>query len=238
VKKDLRYYMELPYTIEVVAIPESEGGGFTARLPQVGRFAITGDGDTPAEAIANLEKIKKNRFEEYLKKGVKIPEPESEKEDYSGRFVLRLPKILHRQLAEAAKRNESSLNQYVVYLLTANLQLNLQERFMETLRTDWETIFKERLHSWIKENMKPGNLQTDLQGERLAEFTSVLEKYLETSDEDSATAPFQAWLDRDKATWKVSSYSFSVGKEVSESPRKKQRRTEKQPTSPKLRLVA
>jgi len=54
-KKNLDYYMKLPYTIEVVPIPESQGGGCTARLPQIGRFAITGDGETPEEAINSLE---------------------------------------------------------------------------------------------------------------------------------------------------------------------------------------
>ena len=73
--KDLDYYMSLPYVIEVVPIPDAEGGGYTAQLPQVGRFAIVGDGETPEEAIADLENNKRLRFAAYLKKGVEIPEP-------------------------------------------------------------------------------------------------------------------------------------------------------------------
>ena len=38
-KKDLDYYMNLPYTIEIIRIPDSQGGGFSARLPEVGRLA-------------------------------------------------------------------------------------------------------------------------------------------------------------------------------------------------------
>jgi predicted HicB family RNase H-like nuclease len=121
VKKDLDYYMNLPYTIEVVPIPDSEGGGFTAQLPQLGRFAVVGDGETIEEAITDLEKLKRERFSVYLKDGVKIPEPEPEKEDFSGRFLVRIPKVLHRQLVEAAKDNQTSLNQYVTYLLSTNL---------------------------------------------------------------------------------------------------------------------
>lgn len=131
--KNLDYYMNLPYTIEIIPIPEDQGGGFTVRLPQVGRFAITGDGETPEEAIADLEKAKRRRFKEYLKKGVPIPEPEPEKEEYSGRFLVRLPRMLHRQLVEAAKANECSLNQYVTYLLSTNFQVQKQQSQFESI---------------------------------------------------------------------------------------------------------
>ena len=132
-KKNLDYYMKLPYTIEVVPIPESQGGGCTARLPQIGRFAITGDGETPEEAINSLEIAKRERFAEHLEKGIEIPEPEEEKEEYSGRFIVRLPKILHRKLATDAKENQASLNQYVNYLLATNFHLEKQDKQFETI---------------------------------------------------------------------------------------------------------
>lgn len=37
--------------------------------------------------------------------------------EYSGNLMLRIPKDLHRDLAEAAKRNGVSLNQYAAYKL-------------------------------------------------------------------------------------------------------------------------
>lgn len=37
--------------------------------------------------------------------------------EYSGKLMLRIPKELHRQLAEAAKDNGVSLNQYALYKL-------------------------------------------------------------------------------------------------------------------------
>lgn len=39
------------------------------------------------------------------------------KREYSGKIMLRIPKELHRDLAEAAKANGVSLNQYAVYKL-------------------------------------------------------------------------------------------------------------------------
>jgi len=41
-------------------------------------------------------------------------------EDYNGRFLVRMPRELHERLAQAAKDNNTSLNQYIVYLLSKN----------------------------------------------------------------------------------------------------------------------
>ena len=121
-KKDVDYYLSLPYRIEVVPIPEEEGGGFLARLPRFGELGIVGDGDTVEEAISDLEQNKKVRFQRYLDEGLDIPEPERSTEEYSGRFLMRLPKYLHRQLAESAKANGVSLNKYVCTLLSMHYQ--------------------------------------------------------------------------------------------------------------------
>ena len=120
-KKDLDYYLSLPYRIEVVPIPPEEGGGYMATLPEIGRMAITGDGETPEEAIRDLEKQQRERFAEYLEKGVRIPES-APREQYSGRLMLRMPKNLHRDLAAQARENAVSLNQFVTYLLGRGLQ--------------------------------------------------------------------------------------------------------------------
>jgi predicted HicB family RNase H-like nuclease len=135
-ERDLEYYLKLPYIIEVVPIPESEGGGYIARLPEIGRLAITGDGETPEEAIDDLGSVKRDRFAEYLKNGIAIPEPDKEREDYSGRFLLRIPKILHRQLVVGAKENSTSLNQYATYLLASNFHLDRQNDQFETIRLE------------------------------------------------------------------------------------------------------
>lgn len=119
-KRNADYYAALPYRVEITAIAEEEGGGYLARLPQFGRLGIVGDGETPEEALRELEAAKRERFAEYLAEGRAIPEPETEEEDFSGRFVVRLPKFLHRELVSTARRNEVSLNQYVVTLLTVN----------------------------------------------------------------------------------------------------------------------
>ena len=74
-KKDLKYYMNLPYMIQVKPIPTDQGGGYAALLPEVGKLTLAGDGTTPKEAIRNLNEIKKIMFKEWLKQGIAIPEP-------------------------------------------------------------------------------------------------------------------------------------------------------------------
>ena len=71
----LEYYLNLPYKIEVEPIPEKDGGGFIARLPELGRYAVAGSGDTAKEAIQNMNKIKEILLKEWLEEGVSIPEP-------------------------------------------------------------------------------------------------------------------------------------------------------------------
>jgi antitoxin HicB len=54
-----------------------------------------------------------------LEDGIGIPEPNGD-EQYSGQFKLRIPKSLHRELAEESKREGISMNQYCLYLLSKN----------------------------------------------------------------------------------------------------------------------
>jgi predicted RNase H-like HicB family nuclease len=51
-----------------------------------------------------------------------IPEPSSPVADHqhSGKVLVRMPRRLHAQLAQAAKQEDVSLNQYIVYLLSSS----------------------------------------------------------------------------------------------------------------------
>ena len=67
----------------------------------------------------NQDYIRKAWIEAALEDGVEIHEPDS-LEDYSGQFKLRIPRSLHRSLAEHSQREGISMNQYCVYLLSRN----------------------------------------------------------------------------------------------------------------------
>jgi len=119
--KQLEYYASLDYPVMIRAIPIDQGGGYVATIPSLGSQAFVGDGETPQEAYKNLQAAKREIFEEYLHEGLPIPEPPSEHElgEYSGKFVIRMPRELHARLAHAALENDVSLNQYAVYALSS-----------------------------------------------------------------------------------------------------------------------
>jgi len=111
--KDLSYYMNLPYKVEIT--PKEDGSGFNAAIPLLkGCMAF---GETLEEAYASLAEVKQAWLEIAFARGWKIPEPLSETKDYSGKFNVRLPGYLHRELAELAEAQGTSLNQFVVALL-------------------------------------------------------------------------------------------------------------------------
>ena len=73
--------------------------------------------DTIVEVVQNAEDAKIAWIHAVHENGMVIPEPEG-KNEYSGQFKLRIPKALHRQLAEHSKAEGISMNQYCLFLLT------------------------------------------------------------------------------------------------------------------------
>lgn len=113
--KTLNDYMAMSYRMEVVE--EKTESGFVVSYPDLPGCITCGE--TVESAIANALDAKKAWIEAALEEGIEIPEPDSI-EDYSGQFKLRIPKSLHRLLAEHSKREGISMNQYCVYLLSRN----------------------------------------------------------------------------------------------------------------------
>ncbi|AEG15582.1 type II toxin-antitoxin system HicB family antitoxin [Desulfofundulus sp. TPOSR] len=115
--KSLEYYLNLNYEIKLRNLPEDEGGGWLAEIPQLP--GCISDGSTPEEALVNLEDAKKCWIETCLELGRPVPEPVPE--NYSGQLRIRIPKSLHRILAEKAKEENVSLNQYISYQLARSV---------------------------------------------------------------------------------------------------------------------
>ena len=105
--------MALPYRMEPV--PDAEEGGFAVSFPEL-RGCIS-CGETAQQAIANAMQAKREWLTAALEENIQIPEADSD-ENYSGQFKLRIPKSLHRRLADMSKREGVSMNQYCVYLLS------------------------------------------------------------------------------------------------------------------------
>lgn len=103
----------LPWSREVVA---DSDGVFVASVPELeGCFA---EGDTARQALDALDEVLPQWLGIALDSGRELPAPRQLAEDeFSGRFSVRVPRTLHRRLAERAAHEGCSLNQLVTSVL-------------------------------------------------------------------------------------------------------------------------
>lgn len=114
-KKDVKYYMSLPYNYLIQPITDESGSYYYGRVLELDGCQSTGD--TFEEAYKNLLEAMEGWIEVKLEYKDSIPEPLGD-ENYSGKFVIRIPKSLHRRLAIEAEKEGISLNQYAMYKLS------------------------------------------------------------------------------------------------------------------------
>jgi predicted RNase H-like HicB family nuclease len=110
--KTIEEYLALNYR---ATVQQDEDGDYIVRVDDL-PGCVT-HGSTPDEAFKNLEEAKRAWMESRIAVGLEIPEPR-DVEEYSGRVLLRMPKFLHRRLAVQARDEGTSLNQYLVSLLS------------------------------------------------------------------------------------------------------------------------
>lgn len=120
-EKNLDYYAALPYDIVVTSSPE---GGYVATIPDL-PGCIT-QGDTRLEVLEMIEDAKLCWLEAALDMGQSIDEPDFDR--YNGRLNLRIPKSLHRKLAESAQREGVKLNQLAIYLMASGIGEQLTDK--------------------------------------------------------------------------------------------------------------
>ena len=118
--KTIDDYMKKAYRMEIVE--DKDEGGFIVTYPDLP--GCISCGETIESAVANAIDAKEVWLEAAIEEGIEINEPDS-LDDYSGQFKLRIPKSLHKSLAEHSQREGISMNQYCVYLLSKNDVLNI-----------------------------------------------------------------------------------------------------------------
>lgn len=111
----IEYYIELNYPITIY---RAEEGGYVAEIEDL-PGCIT-EGETLEEVIQRIEDARKAWIQIAYEDGIEIPIPRTD-EEYSGKFMVRLPRYLHRRLAEKAIREGVSLNQYMQSILSAGV---------------------------------------------------------------------------------------------------------------------
>ncbi len=121
--RPLDEYLKLPYTLE---IQRDEGDGFSGWFARVRELPGC---MTQAEQFEELgpmiEDAMRAWIETALEDGQPVPEPRQQIE-YSGKFVLRVPRSLHRQLVETAEAEGVSLNQLCSTLLAQGIGMPIR----------------------------------------------------------------------------------------------------------------
>ena len=100
---EVKDYMKLPYTRLVQEMNDESGHYFYGRILELDGCQSTSD------TLEGYIEIK-------IENNLPIPIPEAPN-NYSGKFVVRLPKSLHQRLAIEAEKEGVSLNQLALYKL-------------------------------------------------------------------------------------------------------------------------
>ena len=113
--KKVKDYMKLPYNYIIQPIEDESGAYYYAKVLEFD--GCQSSGETFEEAYNNLKEAMQGWIETKLEAGFEIPIPVGY-EDFSGKFMIRIPKSLHYRLTVEAKQEGVSLNQYALYKLS------------------------------------------------------------------------------------------------------------------------
>ena len=127
--KTLNDYMAMSYRMEIVE--DKDEGGFVVSYPDLPGCITCGE--TVEKAVINATDAKREWIEAALEEGLKINEPDN-LEDYSGQFKLRLPRSLHRLLAEHSKREGIS----IVCIFYQEMMLFIQSKTNNIILKRWQ----------------------------------------------------------------------------------------------------
>ncbi len=72
-KKDLNSYANLKYSVKLTQLSEEDGGGWFAEIPEI--KGCYSDGETPEEALTNVQDAKVAWLRTAIKRGQSIPLP-------------------------------------------------------------------------------------------------------------------------------------------------------------------
>ena len=115
--KKIDEYLRLPYTI---IVRQYDDGTYFAEVEEL-EGCMT-EADTAEEVMKMIKDAMAGWIELCLTDGHPVPGPRPpDNPAYSGNFVVRAPKALHRDLSRRALAEGTSLNQYVITALSRAL---------------------------------------------------------------------------------------------------------------------
>jgi predicted RNase H-like HicB family nuclease len=137
-RASLSHYLELSYPYTVI----NDDGSFFIEFPDLPGCMTQVENASDIAAMA--DEIRTLWLETEYERGADIPEPASHA-GYSGRFVMRVPKTLHRNLAQSAKQEGMSLNAYVLYLLSERQSAAKIGSQLDDLRSRMESTGRQNI---------------------------------------------------------------------------------------------
>lgn len=150
---EVEKYLKMPYTIEIIRETDPASAGWVARVLEL-PGCIT-QGDTFEELEEMIADAMRGWISVALEDGLEIPLPRME-EDYSGKFVVRVPKSLHRRLVIEAEREGVSLNQFINVVLAGEVGLTAKERSPQPQSSPQE------MRAWLVEALQEALRQTSI----------------------------------------------------------------------------
>ena len=122
----VRHYLNLPYRIALTRDGEDDERPWRATVEELA--GCEARGATPTDAAGRIPAAIADWVASAHAAGREVPEPRGNRSRaHSGRLLLRMPQSLHSDLAEAAEREQVSLNAYINSLLVAARQSGLTE---------------------------------------------------------------------------------------------------------------
>ncbi len=116
------------YPALIRPLSEDEGGGWLVEYPDLP--GCMSDGETPEEALKHGKEAVAGWIKLAREMGRSIPKPGSgigADSRYSGKWLQRVPKSLHRKLVEGAKREGVSLNTLCLTILAEGVGFQLKK---------------------------------------------------------------------------------------------------------------
>lgn len=138
-RRELEYYLNLRYPVTIHPDPES---GFVAEIEELPGCMT--QAETLDEIFKAMEEARQLWIKTAYDEGQDIPLPR-DMAKYTGKFVVRIPRGLHRDLVRAAKLEGVSLNQYVTSLLATGVSRDIMGTQVGTMAyfmfmAPWERI--------------------------------------------------------------------------------------------------
>ncbi|MHB1272484.1 MAG: toxin-antitoxin system HicB family antitoxin [Rhodanobacter sp.] len=138
-------YLSLPYARRLVPDPD---GGFVGTIQEFP--GCIAEGESAQEALENLDASAASWIESQIELGQEIPKP-IDYFRYSGKIALRIPRGIHKQVAELASSEQTSVNQL---LLSAIASYVSAKGVVGKIANDFSHLMARQVQSHISNRLR------------------------------------------------------------------------------------